>query len=142
MSLLTSTASGFALVGWKGFLRGCLVVWLAPAGVAALALALQLLAGTRGMGGGWSMVWQHSILLMVTPMLSWFLLVIAAPLVPALMNRGWFGYLPALITGAAAGALVGTMLGSGLLVGLGALMLLGLRGLLGWWFPGAFQGAD
>ena len=138
MSLLTSTPLGYALVGWRGLLRASVLVWLAPAVIAALLLALQFLAGTRDIGGLWAMAWAYSVLLLFTPLLSWFLLILAAPFVQALLNRGWFGWLPALLIGMAAGGLVGFMVGSDLPVSLGALMLLALRLVLGRWHPAAF----
>lgn len=138
MMLLTSTPLGYAEVGWRGLLRASVLVWLAPALLAALLLALQWLGGSRDFGGRWTMVWAYSILLLSTPLLSWFMLILAAPFVQALMDRGWFGWLPALAVGMAAGGLVGFMLGSDLPVSLGAFMVLALRGVLGRWHPAAF----
>jgi hypothetical protein len=139
MNLLNSAPLGFDQVGWGGLLRASLLVWLAPAALALVALALQMLAGTRDLGGDWTLIWAYSMLLLATPLLSWFMLVLAAPFVQVLMNRGWFGWIPALVTGMAAGSLVGFMLGSDLPLSLGALMVLALRGLLGRWYGAAFE---
>lgn len=115
------------------------IVWLLPAVLAALALGVQMLVGSQSFGGGYLMLWATSVLVLISPAFSWFGLVLVSPLVAILLDRGWFGWLPALALGVAAGGAVGWLLNSALAVSFGAILLMGLRAALGRLYPAAFR---
>ena len=138
MSLLRSAPDGLTAIGWKRLAKAMVVVWLLPAAIAAIALAGQWLADTRAMGNGALAIWLGTVLMLLSPLLSWFGLVLAAPIVAALMNRGWFGWLPALATGLAVGGVVAVLMQNELALSFGVAMMLMLRAILGWRYPQSF----
>ena len=138
MILLASTPDGYAMLRFKGLVRGLAWAWLLPSVVAGAALLLQNLLQTQTMGDGALMIWTLSYLVLISPALSWLSLVLAAPLVAALMDRGWFGWIPALALGMAVGGLLAYLTGVDLAISFGAAQLLILRGALGRACPQAF----
>jgi len=138
MTLLLSAPDGFAILGLRRYLRGCVMVWLAPALFGLLALGLQWLAGSQSWGDGWLMQWAFSVLLVFSPALTWFGLVLVSPLVAVLMDRGWFGYVPATALGLAVGAATAFLMGNPLAITFGAVMLAALRAILARISPQAF----
>lgn len=139
MTLLLSTPDGFASLGSRAYLRACAMVWLAPALLGLLALGLQWLAASQSWGDGWLMLWAFSVLLVFSPALTWFGLVLVSPLVAVLMDRGWFGYIPATALGLAVGAATAFLIGNPLAITFGAAMLVALRAILAWMCPQAFK---
>ncbi len=139
MSLLGSAPDGFSTLGWRRFLMAAGVAWLAPALLGALMLAVQWLLGTQGYGDGWLMLWALSVLMLLSPALSWFGLVLAAPAVAVLMDRGWFGWVPALALGIAAGGVTGWLMGNPLAVTFGAAIMAVLRAAMARLCPEAFR---
>ncbi|MGV8950368.1 MAG: hypothetical protein ACOH2M_04635 [Cypionkella sp.] len=139
MPLLFSAPDGFSMLGWLGYLKAALIAWLAPALLAAVALALQWGLGTQNWGNGWLMLWTFSVLMLFSPALSWAALVLAAPLVAVLMNRGWFGYIPALVIGMGLGAALGYVIGNEAIVTFAAALLALLRAAAARIRPAAFR---
>lgn len=143
MSLLFSARDGYRMLGFAGLLKALLIVWLLPSAVALVAMALQWLFGTVALGSGGMMLWAATVLLLMSPVLSWLGLVLAGPIAAALMDRGWFGWCPALALGLAAGGLTAWLMDHELAVSFGAALITALRAVLGRLCPAAFalQGA-
>jgi hypothetical protein len=140
MTLLLSTPDGFPLLGWRKFGIALLITWLLPAVVAGAALALQWVLGTQSWGDGFLMLWALSVLVLFSPALSWFALLVAVPLVWALMARGWFGWIPALLIGMALGAAFAFVVGNDAMVTFGAVLLALLRAVIGRLAPASVTG--
>jgi len=140
MSLLFSTPNGYEALGFRRLLLALATAWLAPSILAAAALLVQYLANTPAMGAPGLMVWAMSVLVLMSPALSWLGLLLAAPFVAALMDRGWFGWIPALGLGLICGGLIAFMMNNTLAMSFGAAQIAGLRALLGWMNPTAFAG--
>jgi hypothetical protein len=138
MILLTSTRNGYQMLGFAGLLKALLIVWLLPSALALVALALQGLFGTVALGSGGMMLWAATMLLLMSPVLSWLGLVLAGPIVAALMERGWFGWTPALVLGLAVGALTAWLMDHELALSFGAALITALRAVLGRLCPAAF----
>ncbi len=132
MSLLQSPLGEFRALGWRRFGVALAIAWLAPALLAAVALLLQRLLQTPMWGSGFAALWSLSLMLLLSPMTSWFALLPAAPIVAILMDRGWFGWMPAIVLGAGTGAGLGLLIGSPLLIGLGVAIFALLRAALTW----------
>jgi hypothetical protein len=131
MTLLLSTPDGFRLLGWRKFGIAALITWLLPAIVAGVALAVQWLLGTQSWGNGFLMLWALSVLVLFSPALSWFAIVVAVPLVWALMKRGWFGWIPALLIGMGFGVAFAFVVGNDAMVTFGAALIALLRAAIG-----------
>ncbi len=139
MILLTSARDGYKMLGFAGLLKALLVVWLLPSAVAAVALGVQWLFHTTAYGAGGMMAWAASMLLLMSPVLSWLGLVLAGPIVAALMDRGWFGWIPALILGLIVGGITAWLMEHEVALSFGAFLVVGLRALLGRLCPAAFS---
>jgi hypothetical protein len=140
MTLLLSTPDGFRLLGWRSFGIAALITWLLPAVVAGAALAVQWLLGTQSWGDGFLMLWALSVLVLFSPALSWFALLVAVPLVWALMARGWFGWIPALLLGMGFGAVFAFVVGNDAMVTFGAALVALLRAAIGRLCPASVSG--
>ena len=139
MNLLWSAPDGYAFVRFRGLLIGLVVAWLLPALIAGLALAIQWLIDTTAWGDDWLLLWATSILIAISPMLSWLGLILAAPFVAILLDRGWFGWLPALALGLAVGGLMAYLMGTTLALSFGGALMLIHRAALGQISPAAFR---
>lgn len=139
MFLLYSRPEGYEFMRFRGLLIGLLIVWLLPSAVALVALAVQYLADTTAMGELGLMVWAASVLLLVSPILSWLGLVLAAPFVAMLMDRGWFGWIPATLLGMACGGVVAYLMDNALGLSFGAALLVSFRAIAGRLYPAAFD---
>ncbi len=139
MSLLYSRLDGYEALRFGGLLLGLVITWLLPSAVALVALAVQYLAHTAAMGELGLMVWAASVLLLVSPLLSWLGLVLAAPFVAMLMDRGWFGWIPAIALGLLCGGVMAYLTGDALGLSFGAALLVSLRAILGRLYPAAFE---
>ena len=131
MSLWRSPADGFAKVGWRGLGLALALVWLAPAAFGAVSLAVQWLIGSRDWGGLARPFWLGSLLLALSPAISWLALVLAAPVSVRLLRTGWFGYGSCLVLGLALGALTAYLTRQPVGIGFGVAQLLALRAILG-----------
>ncbi len=138
MALLRSIPDGFATLGWRSALIAHSVAWLAPAATGAILQVLLWTLGTQTWGEGWLMLWALAALLMLSPLFTWFGLTLAAPLTAILMDRGWFGWLPALVLGTTIGAVLGWLIGTPLALPFGTFTALILRATLGRIAPEAF----
>ncbi len=138
MSLLLSGPDGYRMLSFKGLLKALLIVWLLPSALAAVALGLQWLFNTISLGPGGIMLWTGTILLLASPILSWLGLVLAAPIVTALMDRGWFGWIPALTLGLIVGGIIAWLMDHELALSFAAAQITTLRALLGRLCPAAF----
>lgn len=138
MRLLRSAKDGYVTLGLKGLLRGLLWAWLLPSLLAAVALVAQNLVGSQTWGDGALMIWAGSYLVLISPAISWLGLVLVAPFIAVLMDRGWFGWGTALMIGVAAGAAIGAWIGLTLAIPFGGLQFLALRAVLGRISPKAF----
>ena len=58
---------------------------------------------TQTRGEAWLLVWALAALLLLSPAFTWFGFLLADPLVAVVMDRGWFGWLPALALASAIG---------------------------------------
>ncbi len=139
MTLLRSAPDGFAVLGWRRFGLAALIAWLGPAAVGAVLLAVQWLAGSQTWGDGWLMLWALSVLLLLSPALSWFGLMLAAPFIAILMDRGWFGWIAALALGIAVGAVIGWLMGNALAISFSAALMALLRATMARLAPAAFD---
>ena len=142
MSLLYSRPDGYEALHFRGLLLGLVITWLLPSAVALAALAVQYLANTTALGELGLMVWAASILLLVSPLISWLGLVLAAPFVAMLMDRGWFGWIPATALGLLCGGAVAYLMDHALALSFGAALLVSLRAILGRLYPTAFDPAS
>ena len=138
MRLLYSAPNGYEVLGFRRLLLALVVAWTLPSIIAGAALLGQYLAGTPAMGDPGLMAWALSVLLLMSPALSWLGLVLAAPFVAALMDRGWFGWIPALCLGLMCGALIAYVMGNSLALSFGAAQIAVLRAILGRIRPVAF----
>lgn len=139
MSWFKSNPEGYDKIGFLGLLKVLLYVWLLPAVMAAVALGLQKLLNTPAMGDRGLMVWAGSILVLLSPALSWLGLVLAAPIAVMAMDRGWFGWIPAALIGMISGGVVAYLMREPLAIFYGAVMVVALRFGLGWRYPAAFR---
>lgn len=139
MSLLYSRPEGYEFMRFRGLLTGLVIVWLLPSAVALLALAVQYLANTPARGELGLMTWAASVLLLASPLLSWLGLVLAAPFVAMLMDRGWFGWIPATALGLLCGGVVAWLMGNALGLSFGAMLLVSFRAVAGRLYPAAFE---
>ncbi len=139
MSLLLSRPEAYAFVRFRGLMLGLIITWLLPAVAALLALAVPYLADTPSRGEAGLMAWAASVLLVLSPVLSWLGLVLAAPFVAMLLDRGWFGWIPATALGLACGGVMAWLMGQMLALSFGAALLVVLRAILGRLYPAAFD---
>lgn len=137
MSLIGSAPHGYERLGFRRLSVALLVVWLLPSVVAALALGAQKLLGMPQWGGRYLLLWASTFLMLLSPVLSWLGLILAAPIVAVLMDRGWFGWIPALLLGVAAGTVIALLMGHGMAISFGAMLLVMLRAMIGWLEPEA-----
>ena len=142
MNMILSTPDGFHGIGLKAYAKANLIIWIAPWFIGALLLGVQWSLGSQSWGDRWLMVWTLSLLVTLSPAVTWFVLILAAPLVAVLMDRGWFGWIPAVLTGMATGALIFALTGEAWVISVGAALTIALRWLLGRWHPAAFALAD
>lgn len=138
MPLLYSAPNGYEVLGFRRLVLALVIAWILPSIVAAVALLGQYLAGTPAMGDPGLMVWALSVLLLMSPAISWLGLVLAAPFVAALMDRGWFGWVPAACLGLICGALIAYVMGNSVALSFGAAQIAALRAILGRLRPMAF----
>lgn len=135
MSLLLSPPDGFHLLGWRKYGLSLLLTWLLPALIAGVALAVQWLLGTQNWGDGYLMLWTLSVLALFSPLLSWFALGLATPLIYVLMQRGWFGWIPVVLLGMALGAGLAFAVGNEAIITFGAAQMAILRGFIARFSP-------
>lgn len=138
MNLLLSAPNGYEAVGFRRLLLALILAWIVPSILAAIALLAQFLANTPSMGNPGLTVWALSVLLLMSPALSWLGLLLAAPFVAALMDRGWFGWIPALGLGLLCGGLIAYLMQNTLALTFGAAQIATLRAILGKIRPMAF----
>lgn len=138
MTLLFSAPNGYGAFGLRRLLLALVLAWIAPSIIAAALLA-QYLANTPAMGAPGLMVWAMSVLLLMSPVLSWLGLLLAAPFVAALMDRGWFGWIPALCLGLICGGLIAFLMDTTVALSFGAAQIAALRAVLGRMQPAAFE---
>ena len=138
MALLHSAPDGFATLGRRRALIAHAITWLAPATLGAVMQTSLWAFGTQTWGEGWLMLWATAAVLMLSPAFTWFGLALAAPLTAVLMDRGWFGWLPALALGTGIGATLGWLAGTPLALPFGAGTALILRATLARIAPEAF----
>lgn len=139
MALMYSRPEGYEVMRFRGLLTGLVIVLLLPSALALCALAVQHLANTPARGELGLVIWAASILLLASPLLSWVGLVLAAPFVAMLMDRGWFGWIPATVLGLLCGAVVAWLMGNALGLSFGAMLLVSFRAIAGRLFPAAFD---
>ncbi len=139
MSLLHSRPEGYEFMRFRGLLTGLVIVWLLPSAVALLALAVQYLADTPARGELGLVIWAASVLLLASPLISWLGLVLAAPFVAMLMDRGWFGWIPATALGLLCGGVVAYLMDNALGLSFGAMLLVSFRAIAGRLYPAAFD---
>ncbi len=130
MSLLRSAPDGFATLGWRRAVIAHAIACLGPAVLGAILQALLWTLGTQTWGDGWLMLWALAALLMLSPAFTWFGLGLAAPLTAILMDRGWYGWLPALGLGTTIGATLGWLIGTPLALPFGTACAFLLRATL------------
>lgn len=135
MPLLLSPPDGFTQLGWRKYALSVLLTWLLPAVVAGFALGVQWTLGTQSWGDGYLILWTLSVLALLSPLLSWFALGLATPLIHVLMQRGWFGWIPALLLGMALGAGLAFFIGNEAIISFGAAQMAILRGFIARFTP-------
>lgn len=138
MALLRSAPDGFTTLGWRRALIAHAAAWAAPAALGAVLQAGLWGLGTQTWGDGWLTLWALAALLMLSPAFTWFGLALASPLTALLMDRGWFGWLPALALGTLIGATLGWLIATPLALPFGAALAVLLRATLSRLAPEAF----
>jgi len=91
------------------------------------------------MGNPGLMAWAMSVLLLMSPAISWLGLLLAAPFVSILMDRGWFGWGPAVCLGLICEGLIAYLMANALALSFGAAQIVILRAILGKMCPMAFD---
>lgn len=109
-------------------------LWAAPVFVGLFGLAMYMVIGRTWADLGLG-VWFTANALTFSPLFSWVGWILALPPVWAALRLGWFGWLPALGIGAAAGAIAGEMAQTEIALPFGIVALLMLRAVLGRVFP-------
>lgn len=136
MSPLLSARAGFDRLGYGRFALAWALAWAAPAALGLLALGLFAALGAATWGAGWLLAHALAMMALWSPVFTLIGLTLTTPLAAILMNRGWFGAMPALLLGMGAGAASDWYLGEVLLTGLMATQLLGARAIAGRLAPG------
>ena len=139
MMLLTSAKDGFYTLGFWRFFKLALAVLLLPALVGGPLVMAQVMLGTPQWGQGALVALAFSWLLVFSPAIGWFSLVLASPLIAVLMDRGLFGWLPALALGVVLGAGIAWMMDYALALSLVGGQMVLLRFLLGRLYPASVQ---
>jgi hypothetical protein len=121
-------------VPWRLLLLSVLVLWIAPIGVGLVGLLIFFLISTVSAEFG-LLIWFSATALTFSPLFSWIGWLIALPPVALALRLGWFGWVEALLIGAAAGAVAGGLaeIEAALPFGMGALLV--LRAVLGRLLP-------
>ncbi len=95
-AFLRSRRGGLRKIGSWGFFAAAVTAWIAPVPIGLALLGVSrllspepaLLVGLAGMA------------MLVAPMWSWVGLALGLPAAAGLLAVGWFGWIPALVTGA------------------------------------------
>ncbi|GAB1478741.1 hypothetical protein MASR2M74_12910 [Paracoccaceae bacterium] len=121
-------------VPWQPLFLSVVALWLAPVLVGVAGLAMYGTIGKTWAEFGLG-VWFVANALAFSPLFSWVGWLIALPPVWAALRLGWFGWLGALVIGAAAGAIATEVVQTpaALAFGIGALLV--LRAVLGRLMP-------
>jgi hypothetical protein len=109
-------------------------LWAAPVLIGLFGLAMYMVIGRTWADLGLG-VWFAANALTFSPLFSWIGWLLALPPVWAALRLGWFGWLPALAIGAAAGAIAGEMAQTEIALPFGIVALVMLRAVLGRVFP-------
>ncbi len=96
MPLLTSTPNSFAIAGWRGVITSALFGCLFPSVLGGMVIGVMRLLGTEDMGTQAISLWLLATVAVVSPLLSGPGFLVTLPVVAILMQRGWYGWLPAL----------------------------------------------
>lgn len=128
ISLLTSPPQ--SPFPWARVMLAIAGVWLAPVVLGVLGLAV-FASLDESVGDPGLALWFFSYALLLSPVFSLIGWAIALPALWLALSRGWFGWLPALAIGAAAGLLAQGVVDSELALPFGIAALLALRLVLG-----------
>ncbi len=129
MSLLRSQPTDG--IPWKHLLIAALFAWAVPSLIGVALLGLFHAGGDQLPGNAPLYLWSGSVMMLLSPMLSFAGLVLAVPLSGLLLRAGWFGWLIAAAIGAGVGALMSGMIEFPAAAPFGVVILLLLRFVLG-----------
>lgn len=121
-------------VPWQRLLLAVAALWLAPVLVGFVGLAMFGIVGKTWAEFGLG-VWFVANALTFSPLFSWVGWGIALPPVWAALRFGWFGWVPALAIGSAAGGLATEIAQTEAALPFGIVALLILRAVLGRMIP-------
>ena len=105
MPLLSSTPSGLALAGWRGVITSALFGCLVPSVLGGAVIGVMHLLGTADMGSQATSLWLLATIAIVSPLLSGPGFLVTLPVIALLLQRGWYGWVPALGLGLCIGGL-------------------------------------
>ena len=92
-----------------------MAAWLAPLALGLLMIVFHMLVSTALAGTGAPMFRMASYFLAtaltISPAFTWIGLSLSVPIVLGLLMRGWFGWLPAILAGAASGTMATALMG-------------------------------
>jgi hypothetical protein len=123
-------------VPWRQLLGTVAIVWAAP-----LVLGWFLIALNRGLAlfapaEVQLTLYLTAMTLIFSPIYAWVGWGLALPILWLLLRDGWFGWVPALLTGAVAGACAGAIVESAIAVPYGIVALLAFRAVFFWRWRG------
>ena len=116
---------------WRDLLTAAAAAVLLPSALGILCLGVFRLVQTTVPPGFGIVLWTVGTALMLSPLLSLAGMILTLPVASLLIRLGWFGWIPAAVTGLVIGGTIGAMMGfppGGLA---GAAIVLILRATLG-----------
>ncbi len=129
MSLLRSAP--YPDTPWRDLLAAAVAALLLPSALGLLLLGLFHLFGQQMPHRAGLFLFGPAMALTLSPLLSFAGMMLAVPLSSILIRAGWFGWLPAAVTGLGVGAVMGALFDLEIAAPFGLCAVLILRTVLG-----------